>query len=203
MKKLLFLLFIPFVTFGQKSNFNQSNNFKNDSISNSKEAKIGKDKRKFSLGYNFELITVKRNSYYSPRRFGVNVLNLQYSLLGSDSPIQINALASLRQNDYTTNLLNDGLAFNYAFGVNLGYNLPFNFDLVVDILFRPKSLNILNIYRFVLNPFIPDKFPIILKPSLEFGKRILIKVGYFKEFNSNFNNILDASGIFFGLRYKF
>ena len=201
MKKLLFLLFIPFVTFGQKSNFNQSKNFKNDSISNSKEAKIGKDKRKFSLGYNFELITVKRNSYYSPRRFYVNVLNLQYSLLGSDSPIQINALASLRQNDYTINLLNDGLAFNYAFGVNLGYNLPFNFDLVVDILFRPKSLNI---YGFVLNP---EKFPIILKPSLEFGKRILIKVGYFKEFNSNaysnFNNILDASGIFFGLRYKF
>ena len=196
MKQLLFLIILsPTLLLGQ------SNNFKNDSISNSKEVKIGKEKRKFSLGYNFELITVKRSSYYSPRRFGVNVLNLQYSLLGGDSPIQINALASLRQNDYTINLLNDGMVFNYAFGVNLGYNLPFNFDLVTDILFRPKSLYI---YEFVLNP---AKNPIILKPSLEFGKRILIKVGYFKEFNinaySNFNNILDASGIFFGLKYNF
>ena len=60
MKQLLFLIILsPTLLLGQ------SNNFKNDSISNSKEVKIGKEKRKFSLGYNFELITVKRSSYYS------------------------------------------------------------------------------------------------------------------------------------------
>lgn len=203
MKKLLYLLFIPLMAFSQKSN-----SIKKDSISNFEKFKIEREKSRFSLGYDFEFITLKIDELASslnnyPKRYSINVLNLQYSVLESDSPIQISALASLRQNDYRINSLNESLVFNFAFGMNLGYNLPFNVDLVVDVLFRPKSLDI---YKFLINL---DKSPVILKPSLEFGESISIKLGYFKEFSSNaysysnFYNILDASGIFCGLKYKF